>query len=284
MIRNKITVFSLALATALAACNNSTQDASGEQSADSLSSDNSGIPNEMTEAKFSKLVVDIPIGPDVLKGLQETGIEYRKSLLNPTDKAAKYVTNYKRAVNYGIYGVDVSYISTYNQMQDALQYFLAARDMAKSLGIEKIFDDFVKQTAIEKTGLNKENIGGINELVFSTMDNYLISNKRLEVATLITTGAWVESQYIALNALGGRALSEKTKFIYDKLWEQKLHINNLVALLAEYKANEDFKELIPLIDGYAKLYDEVKAPESFTPEIIKSLTNQINAVRSKIVE
>ena len=51
--------------------------------------------------------------------LHESGISYNKELLNPSRRASDYVTNFSRAINFGVFGVDLGYINIYQQTQDA---------------------------------------------------------------------------------------------------------------------------------------------------------------------
>jgi hypothetical protein len=254
------------------------------EAAESAKADTSGAASEIAELKFSKLLADIPVGPDVLKGIQQTGKNYNKALLNPIENKDKYMSNYKKAINYGVYGADFMYITIYSELKDAGAYFLGLRDLAKGMGVEKVFDDLAKETAIEKVGINNDNISSFNNLVFDAMDKYLLSNKRLEIAVLSTTGAWMETQYITLNLVAGKAKNKENSLMYDKLWEQKLHIYNIKALLEEFKDNADFKALIPLFNDYAAMYDNIKKPEEITVDTVKALTAKMNTIRAEIVK
>src|ERR1051325_7064891 len=62
--------------------------------------------------------VPSPIQTAVL--IQKSGITYDKSVLNLSNKVNTYPTDFSRALNLGIYGADLGYVSLYNQTQDAL--------------------------------------------------------------------------------------------------------------------------------------------------------------------
>src|ERR1044072_5604315 len=82
--------------------------------------------------------------------IKNSGATYSKDILNASAKASSYSTNFSKALNLGIYGADLGYVTIYDQNQDAIGYLNAAKKMADELGVSGAFD----QTTIERFAKN----------------------------------------------------------------------------------------------------------------------------------
>src|SRR6478609_2112119 len=72
--------------------------------------------------------------------VQKSGVTYDKSVLSSSNKVNTYSTDFARALNLGIYGADLGYVSLYNQTQDALGYLAALKQLSDKLGVSAAFD------------------------------------------------------------------------------------------------------------------------------------------------
>src|SRR6185369_8628162 len=72
--------------------------------------------------------------------IQKSGVTYDKSILNPGNKNGQYASDFTQALNLGIYGADLGYVSMYNQTQDALGYLAGVKQLADKLGVSAAFD------------------------------------------------------------------------------------------------------------------------------------------------
>jgi hypothetical protein len=72
--------------------------------------------------------------------IQKSGVTYDKNILNPGNKNGQYSSDFTKALNLGIYGADLGYVSMYNQTQDALGYLGAVKQLADKLGVSAAFD------------------------------------------------------------------------------------------------------------------------------------------------
>ncbi|MCK6648467.1 MAG: hypothetical protein L6Q66_02320, partial [Bacteroidia bacterium] len=72
--------------------------------------------------------------------IKNSGATYSKEVLNPANKSSQYSTNFSKALNLGIYGADLGYVTIYDQTQDAIGYLNAAKKLADELGVSGAFD------------------------------------------------------------------------------------------------------------------------------------------------
>ena len=68
------------------------------------------------------------------------GSNYDVTLLNKPTKVGLYSTSFQKAINLGIYGADLGYVTIYDQTQDAIGYLTVVKKISNDLGIDGAFD------------------------------------------------------------------------------------------------------------------------------------------------
>ena len=93
-----------------------------------------------TVFKFNNTLFSIPSPYQIAIMIKELDIDYNNELLNPTTNSGIYTDNFKKALNFGIYGADLGYLNIYEQTPDAINYFSVLKMMSQELGISGAFD------------------------------------------------------------------------------------------------------------------------------------------------
>lgn len=60
--------------------------------------------------------------------IQNSGVSYNMDLSNPTANVDNYSTTMQKALNFGVYGADLSYASLFNQTQTTIQYMATEKN------------------------------------------------------------------------------------------------------------------------------------------------------------
>ena len=68
------------------------------------------------------------------------GIIYDKNYLNAVENVNNYITNTQKALNFGVYGVDLSYATIFDQTQACMLYINCSKKLAEELGLTNVFD------------------------------------------------------------------------------------------------------------------------------------------------
>jgi hypothetical protein len=222
-----------------------------------------------------------------------SGAVFNQSLLNSYKNVAGYVTSSKKALNLGVYAVDLSYSKVFEQLDLAANYFNAMQLMSEDLGIPP---GYLENTAdrFEKNINEKDSLIKIANEVYMATDKYLKENERYGAAAQVIIGGWVEAVYIACDL----AASTKDIAVIDRLAEQKFSLGNLISMLENYRDDEMIEKYIgdlhSLQPAFNKLYDGVQ--EGFGPvtpdsrEIteylvyVSGINDKITPVRSGIVK
>ena len=282
MKRNLSAYFILAaLPLALISCSGD-QKSAQEASSDSLNAAlDTAAYNEFADFKFSFTIANLPSPLDIINTVYNTQVPFDNTLLNPTGNYEKYLTSYKKAVNYGIYGVDMAYISYYGNKQDLFDYYSAARKLAESIGTLETFDRFTER--FEENTDNKDSILLIVDQAYTETDKFLRSNSRLLVASQIVAGAFLESLYISTTLLKDQEPEAKYQASFRKIYEQKLVLNNLVDLFREFK-DKDSAGLLGDLQSIKAEFDKYKDAAEINKESLRQLSAVIAAARNKAIQ
>ncbi len=208
--------------------------------------------------------------------------KFHMEFLNPVEKHKTYFTSFKQAVNMGIYGADLSYLTIYNQLSTVETYIVTIKLLSEELGIGKNID---KKT-VKRIEANKNNRDSLMYLIgnmFRNSDAFLFNNDRKDIGVLILSGGWIESLYLITQTLQ----YEKNQEIIDFVGEQKQPLNNLIELLTPYykKVSTDYDKLMQELTELAVIFDKVEFEykyESAKFDTIKKMTT-INSVRRCII-
>ncbi len=252
-------------------------------------------------SKSGKVFYTIPSPVELSSIIKKAGAQFDKSVLNDPSKTAKYVTQTSQALNLGIYGADLSYASIFEQTQETMKYFAAAKKIADALGITSAFAPSTI-TRVHDNLNNRDSLISIISDSYWETDAYLKENKRSSVSGLVITGGWLEALYISTK------LAEKSvenKEIISRIGEQKLTLNNLIAMLNSFHDAEveetlgDLKSLQEIYNGVGITYTR-KPPTTdkktktttlnttskiiISEEQLAQISEKVATIRTKIVK
>lgn len=234
--------------------------------------------------------------------LKSSGVPFSQKMLASTKRVDDLNTNFKQALNLGIYGCDLGYLNMYEKTGSVINNMTAIKTLSNELRIGQFFDF----STIKRLAVNNENLDSlmyISVSSFNSMDQYLRESNRSNISSLIVTGMWVEGMFLAAQV----AKDAPKREIVERIAGQKLVLNDLILVLKNYKSDPNFVKLIDAIENVKKQYSEVKItyemgePESkevdgmlviiqndkqnidISPETLSSIIGSIENVRSMII-
>jgi hypothetical protein len=208
------------------------------------------------------------------------GAVFNSSLLNSTDKITYYTTSSKKALNLGVYAVDLSYSRVFEQIETAAKYFNAMQKLAEELGIPtNYFENTAKR--FDRNISDKDSLIKIANEVYMSADSYLKENERYGAAAQIILGGWIEAVYIAIDI----AKSTRDFDIIERLAEQKYSLSNLMDMLQNYESDPVIAENLVKLKALQIVFDsfEVKVPGNFDPASAEG-KRTVNALLLKVKE
>jgi hypothetical protein len=239
--------------------------------------------DEMVDFKFHFLTANIPSPMELVDALPKAGIPFSKEVLNPTESETKYNTSIQKAINFGIYSVDMAYLTTNEEFSMVKSYLNTSRNLAKSLDLTETFDKVVGNR-LSQNSENKDSLKKVIDEAYYEVDNYMRNNERALAATQMLTGSWIESQYITLTLIKDVAKNEQNSMLFDKVFEQKRHLASLVSLLKEYEKEKAFKPVIDQIYELNTLYSSMKAEDASNKEFLNKLATSVAKIRNGLVK
>lgn len=301
MFHNRLTVIAMILAALtvglMSGCGNGGQEDNqvDEQLEDTTQSTTALI-------KIDNHLFSIPSPYQVAILIKQMNFEYNKEYLNPYNRSHSYITNFKKALNLGVYGANLGYLTMYEQSSESVQYFSVIKILMQEMNIESTFNkDLFKR--IESNIGNKDSMLNLVSRSYRDIDQYLKDNNRNEVGVLILTGGWIESLYLMSNL----ASVKKNDELLRRIGEQKYPLDNLIKILSPYyNVSEEYATLIDGLIDLAYEYDGIDILYTYVPPTVeadkklttinskselvmseqqlKSITDKIAEIRKKIVE
>lgn len=243
----------LLIAALFAGCGSDKQKSgSGEITLDESELD-ADLLQDINSAK--QIFYSLPSPLETAMLLKSAGAVYDEELLNPVENTSNYTTNKSMALNLGIYTTDLSFASLFDQTQTSIKYMNAAKQMADGLGIL----DAIDATTIDQLEENINNRDRIMDIISETFMNsssFLTENERPALASIVLVGGWIEGLYIACNLVGDEPIDDNK--LVERIVDQKLSFNIVLALLEENKDNTDVADLMADINNLKATFDKVK--------------------------
>lgn len=209
-------------------------------------------PSSSLNTDFDGKIFSIPSPIQMALLLKETNAPFNQALLNDTKNVGKYTTEFKQALNLGIYGADLGYASINDQNSTSLNCISVVETLTDKLGLDGVFDKSF-MTRFEKNKTNTDSVLMIVSEAFRSGDNYLKNEKRKSTSALILTGGWIESIYYAceLNKTGNNSK------IVERIGEQQQTIATIIEILKEYNDKNQNDTLITDLTALKEDFDKI---------------------------
>ncbi len=259
---------------------------------------------EVLSGEVNDILNRIPSPLEISMLLKESGRKYNGAILNAPDNVSRYNTNYKKALNLGIYGTDLGYTNIYEQSQVGIRYMSTIRDLANELNIGQFFE----METIGRLVSNSKNLDSLLLITtqnFNNINSYLQSQNRSHLSVLFLTGGWLEALHITCEVAKSSPENSQLK---ETIGAQKIILDNILHLLSFYKENDRnlaalLKDLEALkqafdkvtittvykpstyevIDGVMVVKDNSSSSIAITQSDIDSITAAIETLRNKII-
>jgi hypothetical protein len=278
-------VLMLHLAIIVWQCSQNKTVSTGQKTSDSA---NASLKySDAFQSNFDSIQKGIPVfynmylSVDMSKLFKVEGSVFNASYLNPVGNVSSYLLGGKKALNLGIYAVDLSYIRAHDQMEKSRAYFEAMRKISGDLGIP---DDFVLKMSdrFDKNLNHKDSLMKLANEIYRTTDAYLRKNDRGSASMLIILGGWTEALY--LSAKIAQEVRSNTELI-SKIADQKSSLDDLLTLLKESKNDKEIADYLPALEALKGSYDKFtfdeKNPQASSKQY-QEVVGKINHLRSRI--
>ncbi len=214
----------------------------------------------ISEGVIGDILQRIPSPLEISVLLKESGKRYDVTYLNSPDNISKYNSNYKKALNLGVYGTDLGYTNIYEQNMDGVKYMGSIKSLADGLNIGQFFDI----ETIGRLATNSKNLDSLLLITtqnFNSINHYLQTQNRSNLSVLFLTGGWLEALHIVCEVAIANPTNNELR---ETVGEQKIILENIMLLLSFYKDTDpNMAALLVDIEELKKIYDKVKVTYTY---------------------
>ena len=217
-------------------------------------------------------IFSVPSPYEFILFIKKLEIPYNHALLNPAGNRVLYESDFKKCLNFGVYGIDLAYLTVFEQSSTALNYFATIKALSEDIDLTSIFD----ANTIERLENNMETQDSLLIILTKTYreaDKSLKNDRQKNEAALIVAGSWIESLYLLTQI----QKVKPSNLIVQKIAEHKYYAENVLALLRPYYNNsDDYKKIIDAIVHICYQFDGItvnytyKAPITY-PNLHKTV-------------
>lgn len=284
-----------ALALALVSCGDNPEEQKNQELIDGLDS-TAAMSDTNNIAQDDEVTYNLPSALQIAYVFKKSGATFIPSLLNKKDNSSKYNTsNYKRAVNFGIYSADLAYCLFNKKYQESKEYLKSCKEMGSYLGLNQAFESDNMAQRFDKNITIEDSVVKIVSNVQLKTDIMFEQNKQKHITVVAFAGAWTESMYIASEVFA----KDKNKKVLASLLEQMLLSETIIKALKNHQSAET--ELPALVSEVTKINTQFNAIASVkeamekdeeidfntitvTDGELKSIAELIKTLRASMVE
>jgi len=226
---------------------------------------------------LESILQQIPSPLEISVLLKESGTNYNEGFLNSTDNIAAYNSNFKKAVNLGVYGTDLGYTNIYEQNQDAIFYLNAIQNLSDGLSIGQFFNF----GTIKRLATNSRNLDSLLLITtqnFNSINSYLQEQQRSNLSVLLLTGGWVEALHILCQVSERNPDNQE---LVERIGEQKIILESIMLLLSFYSDSDpNIKELTEKMTQLQSRFEDIQITQTYAESTLEEV-NGIVTITNK---
>ena len=245
-------ILSASLSLSLISCGGGDHDSEELATNDSTKVDSIALTNE---SDANSVIYQVPSPSEMLTFVKMVGGKNNKnsSFLNPSDNAKNYNDAKSKAINFGIYGCDLSYCSTFEMGVEALKYFKVVKQLGDEIGVSTTIDANVAKRLEKNVGISDSLASITDDLYYNSFED-LQKGKQGSTLALMVAGGYIESLYIVTNLNKFDAKNPATQRIAD----QKYTLDNIIEFMKKFESEAAVAEVIKDFSNLKSDYDALK--------------------------
>jgi len=247
----------------------------------SNTSENKGNKDSLTlnataESDVKDMIFSVPNPIETAFFVQSSGVVFDKKLLNPYEKASNYISSKDKAVNLGIYSVDLCLASLNNQSQLLINYMAAIKTLSNDLG----FLDAIGKSVLDDMGKHLSDRDYILNLISEKIikNTSALTEERKQMGAFIVYGVYLEGLYIVSE------YASKTKKpdlnLVSGIIEQKNTLINIQNLIKQFNSS-DLNVILEDLNKISTKFAAIPASYTETVPVYDSIKKE-TVIKSKL--
>lgn len=219
----------------------------------------------------NEVIATIPSANEITATIKASGAPFSALTLNNPLNAQSYTTNFRKAINLGMYGTDLGYIGIYEREDLLGDHLQVINDLATDLDIDHLISR-KRLEEIRDANMLPDSIFTLTGDIFKKIDNHLRENERYSTSLLLMVGSWLEAIHIAATVTYNSKFDNET--LNAKIGEQKVVLEQFVKLLNNFENEPLFGQLIDDLTQLKLLYDGVDLDEELLTKAMTDTTGK----------
>jgi hypothetical protein len=201
-----------------------------------------------------------PSPAEMLSIIDVSKNEFNGELLNSPGNAEKYFDIKTQTVNLGIYITDLAYSALFGRHQETIDYLETIQSLSEEIRVTGDLNDELFRR-VESNVTNLDSLFTISNEAFTNMLTYCEKNSRSNSIALLSTGAFIESLFLAINTVGEYQEADQ---LINHLADQKYALDNLVSFAESMPGDESVASMLADIQPIINIYKGLESTKQET--------------------
>jgi hypothetical protein len=197
-----------------------------------------------------------PSPAEMLSIIDMTEASFESSLLNPVERADKYLDSKSKSTNLGVYMADLAYAALFGRHEEALDLLETVKSLSEEININEAVDESMIDKARENVDF-LDSLYNISNDAFINILAYCEKNERSNTVVMISAGAFIESLFFAVNMIDDYGTAH---LLLQHLADQKFTIDNFMMFAKSVESDDPVvKSTIKDLDEIKSIYDGIQS-------------------------
>jgi hypothetical protein len=230
------------------------------------------LVRELSAQQYEQVIYTVVPPGDIIKNFHKYGIQYKSDIIHDVRKVDSYLTFKSRALNLGIYSVDLAYTAYFGKMHHSNKILDAVLQLLTDLNIREVFDESILEKAMQHSH-EPDSVKQLAKNTSKQIYSYLVSHNRDNILALFSVGAFVEILYQGF----GETAYEKEGLLVKFLSDQRFTAEILYDFVAQYRDDPQVAFILPDIKKINNIYNELSKNES--PPVIADASKNVISIK-----
>jgi hypothetical protein len=196
-----------------------------------------------------------PAPGEVLDRFYNADLQFIEGLLHDPGLSDTYLSSKDKGLNLGIYLTDMAYTALFSRNSEAADYLEVIRKLSGDLNVSTSTFESLIERARKNMG-HRDSLVSISNEVFFNMVEFLESSGQENTVAIISSGAYVESMYLALNSVDEYNDNDP---IIRQIAELKYPMENLMSHAESVSEDPNVQSILTFVKELNQLFSELES-------------------------
>lgn len=203
----------------------------------------------------SEIMFLLPSPDEIINEIFMENMKPDPSFVNPVENSVKYIDTRYQAIVLGVYIADFAYLSYTDETHIEIEYLKVIRDLSEKINLFGLIDESVLNR-IQANIINGDSLQSISQELYYKLSDLLENTNRNNIFALITTGAIVESLYLA--SMNINNISDFENMV-TRIFEQKYVFDNFYNFTMQYSSDVYVKSILGELNELKLMFEQLQA-------------------------